>query len=523
MNTKRKTLIASIAIAFAITACNAAQPLASVLASSTNPFAEQSDSLADNIQVASTSGYTYTIVDTGQDHCYDDISSITCPTEGEDFFGQDAQYSGVQASYVDNGDGTVIDLNTGLMWQQTPDLNDKSTFSEAVAGAESFGLAGYDDWRLPTIKELYSLIDFNGSISRSIPYINTDYFDFVFGDVLGGRDIDAQYWSSTEYVSTTMNGSHTVFGVNFADGRIKGYGTSNPRGGQMEQFVRYVRGNTAYGENSFSDNGNGTISDLATGFMWQQTDSGTSLDWEGALNYCSSLDYGGYDDWRLPNAKELQSIVDYSRSPKTTNSAAIDPIFDLTEIESWYWSSTTHLDNGVRNAVYVAFGQAYGLPNGNLIDVHGAGAQRSDPKSGDPSNYSDGRGSPGQDDQVRIYNYARCVREGTYSDVFTGGEVDQTVAFQPGGNLGGQGQTQGQSSQGPGGLNGQSGPPQEAIDACTGSSQGSACSINTPRGTLDGSCTTIQSDLACVPAGGAQGGPGGGPGGQGPPQGAGQP
>ncbi len=510
MNKKRKSLLIAFAIAFVLTASNAIFPLASVFASS-----------------VSATAYSYTIVDTGQEYCYDDVSSTPCPTEGEDFFGQDAQYSGVLASYVDNGDGTVTDLNTGLMWQQTPNLTDKSTFAEAVAGADSFDLAGYDDWRLPTIKELYSLINFNGGMSRGIPYIDTDYFDFVYGDELGGRDIDAQYWSSTEYVSTTMNGSHTVFGVNFADGRIKGYGSSNPRGGQMEQFVRYVRGNTDYGENSFSDNGNGTISDQATGLMWQQSDSGdpstgsgqASLDWEGALNYCSNLDYGGYDDWRLPNAKELQSIVDYSRSPNTTNSAAIDPIFDVTEIESWYWSSTTHLDHGSRNAVYVAFGQAYGVPNGNLIDVHGAGAQRSDPKSGNPSNYTDGRGTEGQNDQVRIYNYARCVREGTYGEVFTGGEADQNVAFQPGGSFGEQGQTQGQSGQGFDGQNNlsQAGPPQEAINACAASSVGSACSINTPQGTLNGSCTTIQDTLACVPEGGPGGqGPGQGPGGQGP-------
>jgi hypothetical protein len=445
--------------------------------------------------------YSYIIVDTGQDHCYDDQSSIPCPTEGDAFFGQDAQYSGVQARYVDNGDGTITDLNTGLMWQQTPDLDNKMTFEEAVAGAESFELAGYSDWRLPTIKELYSLIDFNGGMSRGIPYIDTDDFDFRYGDESQGeRDIDAQYWSSTEYVSTTMNGSHTVFGVNFADGRIKGYGTSNPRGGQMQQFVRYVRGNPDYGTNDFFDNGDGTISDMATGLMWQQIDSSITLDWEGALNYCSSLDYAGYNDWRLPNAKELQSIVDYSRSPKTTNSAAIDPIFSVSEIESWFWSSTTHLDFGVRSAVYVAFGQAYGVPNGNLVDVHGAGAQRSDPKSGDPGNYSDGRGSPGQDDQVRIYNYARCVREGTYGEVFTGGEVDQSVTSQPGGDQGGPDQSRDQSGQGAGGQTG--GPPQEAIDACNGQTQGASCQFTTSHGAVTGTCNLIQQQLACVPASG---------------------
>ncbi len=456
---------------------------------------------------SSASTFPYVIVDTGQDHCYDDSVGIACPTAGEDFYGQDAQYAGTQARYTANGDGTVTDLNTGLMWQQTPDLDNKLSYEEALAGANSFNLAGYSDWRLPTIKELYSLIDFNGSVSQKIPYIDTNYFDFRFGDTsLGERDIDAQYWSSTEYVGTTMGGAQTVFGVNFADGRIKGYPASSARGRQMGQFVRYVRGNAAYGENDLVANGNGTITDQATGLMWQQTDSIETYDWAGALNYCETLDFGGYTDWRLPNAKELQSIVDYTRSPQTTNTAAIDPIFTVTETESWYWTSTTHLDSRPSQAVYVAFGQAYGLPNGNLTDVHGAGAQRSDPKSGDPSRYAEGRGSEGQEDQVRIYNYARCVRNGVTAEILTGGEVDPFVGGRAAGPGNSQGQTDGASGSAPN-RGDQSGPPQAALDACTGLTSGSACSIDTPQGTLGGSCATVPSgDLACVPEGGPRGG-----------------
>jgi len=115
------------------------------------------------------------------------------------------------------------------MWQQTPDLSNKQTFDQAIAGAKTFDLAGYDDWRLPTIKEPHSLIDFNGSSFKQIPYIDTDYFDFRFGDESAGeRLIDAQYWSSTEYVGTTGVSSAATFGVNFADGRIKGYGRTRP-------------------------------------------------------------------------------------------------------------------------------------------------------------------------------------------------------------------------------------------------------------------------------------------------------
>ncbi len=366
---------------------------------------------------------TYPIVDSNQAFCYDDLVQITCPSPGSPFHGQDAQYVGAVPSYADNGDGTVTDLNTGLMWQQTPDLANKPNYADALAGASTFNLAGHTDWRLPTIKELYSLIDFNGSSFALVPYIDTTYFDFRFGDEnLGERVIDAQYWSSTEYVGTTMNNDATVFGVNFADGRIKGYPRdTGPGGAPFTEFVRYVRDNTSYGVNSFLDNGDGTVTDTATGLMWIKADSATAMNWEQALDYAENLVLAGHDDWRLPHAKELQSIVDYTRAPDALDVAqqapAIDPIFEMTDPESWAWASTTHLDGPSPDvAVYVCFGLATGWmeqPPGSgnyvLLNVHGAGAQRSDPKSGDPADYPHGRGPQG--DVVRIYNYVRAVRD----------------------------------------------------------------------------------------------------------------
>ena len=107
------------------------------------------------------------------------------------------------------------------MWQQTPDLNgdgeinssDKLDYAAALKGAETFTLAGYTDWRLPTIKELYSLMNFNG-VTGTTPYVNTDYFDFAYGDSAAGeRDIDAQFASSTLYVGRVMNQQQAMFGV----------------------------------------------------------------------------------------------------------------------------------------------------------------------------------------------------------------------------------------------------------------------------------------------------------------------
>ena len=385
---------------------------------------------------------TYPIVDTGQTNCYDDTgSAISCPAGGQPFSGQDAQHNGHQPSYTNNGDGTITDNNTGLMWVQA--VSSKMTYAAALAGAETFNLAGYDDWRLPTIKELYSLILFSGldpsgcqSLSQCpdiVPFINTAYFDFAYGDTSAGeRLIDAQYWSSTEYVATTMNGDATTFGVNFADGRIKGYPSEpvGPPGQQftMSSFVRYVRG-SSYGVNAFVNNGDGTITDQATLLMWAQADSGSGLNWEEALAWTAQKNaenYLGYNDWRLPNAKELQSIVDYSRAPAATSSAAIDPIFSVTPITDeggsvnypFYWTSTTHANwTAVPGqwSVYIAFGEALGWmqpPTGGdyvLQDVHGAGAQRSDPKSGNPDDWPYGNGPQG--DVVRIFNFARLVRD----------------------------------------------------------------------------------------------------------------
>ena len=64
---------------------------------------------------------TYPIVDTAQGKCYDDSAEITLPLTS--FSGQDAQYTGNQPSYTNNGDGTITDNVTGLIWQKSPDTN----------------------------------------------------------------------------------------------------------------------------------------------------------------------------------------------------------------------------------------------------------------------------------------------------------------------------------------------------------------------------------------------------------------
>jgi hypothetical protein len=387
---------------------------------------------------------TYPIVDTGQEYCYNESLAIEHPKEGEAFYGQDGQFEINPPNYRDNGDGTVSDLVTGLMWIQDP--GEKKTHAQAVAGASECRVGGYRDWRLPTIKELYSLILFSGtdpdalsaSAAANIPFIERSVFTgFRYGDpTKGERIIDSQFATSTLYVSTTMWGNRTMFGVNFSDGRIKGYPIETPRG-EKTYFVLYVRGNPEYGKNRFEDNGDGTIIDEATGLTWTKADSGKGMDWPSALQFAADLELAGHGDWRLPTAKELQSIVDYTRSPDTTDSAAIDPIFETTPITDeagrkdfgFYWSSTSHCRlYHASQAAYLCFGRAGGFMRGrfgakpDLLDVHGAGAQRSDPKVGDPSRYPTGRGPQG--DVVRINNLVRCVRGGKVTNRESGPSLD---------------------------------------------------------------------------------------------------
>lgn len=221
---------------------------------------------------SSVSDPAYVVVDTNQ------------TTNTTSTYGEDSDYTGTQPSYSVVSSDIVEDTSTGLMWQK--DMGSKMSHSDAISGAAASTLGGYTDWRLPTIKELYSLILFSGEDSTSCTgsatdcttekFIDTTYFDQPYGDTDSGeRVIDAQTWSGTEYVSTTMDGDDTVFGINFVDGRIKGYGTFNKSTGSDKLlYARYVRGVTDYQSSLFIDNSDGTVTDNATGLMWLQSDSG---------------------------------------------------------------------------------------------------------------------------------------------------------------------------------------------------------------------------------------------------------
>ncbi len=345
------------------------------------------------------------LADTGQVTCFDDRRVIACPDRGEAYFGQDAHYRSRPTAFRDNGDGTVIDGVTGLTWQKGHNSL-RLSYYDAEHRCEALDLGGRTNWRLPNLKELFSITSFQGS-QGSRYFLDSGFFDFALpgSEILQGDRFAAthrvemmgQTWSSTIYAGRHWDraGVEAAFFFNFLDGRIK----QAPTMGRNTLFYRCVSG-AEYGANGFRNNGNGTISDDSTGLMWQQADDGRTRDWPHALSYCESLKLAGSDDWRLPNVKELQSIVDYRRAPTALDAK----FFTQRDRDGWFWSSTTHGDN-ISSAAYVCFGKCISVEG---VDVHGAGAQRSDPKTGDPSNWG---AMGGQRDQVRIQNYARCVRD----------------------------------------------------------------------------------------------------------------
>ena len=76
------------------------------------------------------------------------------------------------------------------------------------------------------------------------------------------------------------------------------------------------------------------VTDTETGLQWQNDDK-IEMNWREAIEYCEDLDFGEYSDWRLPNKKELHSIVDYKTCYPSTGS-----VFDDTA-SKYYWTSTT--------------------------------------------------------------------------------------------------------------------------------------------------------------------------------------
>ncbi len=255
--------------------------------------------------------------------------------------GDDGAYqSGLAQSFTTNANGTITDNTFGLMWQNSyadnggtvPSLNHAS----AIGYCEGLTLAGHEDWRLPTRRELKSLVDY------AKPYPSPAIHDAF----VSTTRTDGFYRTVTDFLWQY----NTVWTVAFLDydfclGGCTGYYAHEGVAEESESsYVRCVRGEPL--EDSTFSRSNGIVTDSATGLQWQDDfDNNPSEEdeqypyigsWNDALAYCENLTDLGYSDWRLPNINELHSIVD-----GTTAEPSIDPVF-IQAGRNWYWSSTTY-------------------------------------------------------------------------------------------------------------------------------------------------------------------------------------
>jgi len=225
---------------------------------------------------------------------------------------------------VKTDDNSVHDKDNTYTWYDSnPDTNggnagtpgDGTDTEDFINELNSSNYGGHSDWRLPTPKELTSIVDYG----KYNPAINTNYFPNMVSE-------SSYYWSSTTFANYT----DWAWRVNFDDGLVYGlYSKSN------NYYVRAVRGGQSWSFGHLVINGDGTVTDTSTGLMWQQETAG-SMTWEGAISYCENLSLSGYNDWYLPNRNELQSLVDYSKYKPSINTTHFPDT-----VSSDYWSSTT--------------------------------------------------------------------------------------------------------------------------------------------------------------------------------------
>ena len=211
---------------------------------------------------------------------------------------------GTLGVYVDNGDGTVSDSQTGLMWQKGA-TSTTYTWAAARDYCDGLSLGNKSDWRLPTMAELVSIVDYGNS-----PALSASWF--------GAASV---VWSAIP-----MQTEPTAWYVEFGDGQY--CRTSQ----ESLESVRCVRGGMPAGAalaERFVVTDTDIVLDKATGLSWQQASPdapgggcyGGICKWPDAQNYCNTLSLSG-TGWRLPNTRELADLVDRSNTVSWIDNAA---------------------------------------------------------------------------------------------------------------------------------------------------------------------------------------------------------
>ncbi|GEM_PF-5587279 len=310
------------------------------------------------------SAATLGLNDTGINTCGNaNTNRLSCPVAG--FPRQDAEYgtnqfdftkldlSGNELAATATNHACVRDNVTGLIWEiKTKDggsRDHKSLYSwtERLAYVEKVNaahLCGFNDWRVPDIKELTGIVSYQHVIPK--PAIVTSYFSDL--DKIGTLG----FWSE----ATSSDIASSAWFLYFTNGAAN-YGKHNKK-----YHLRLVRGVPA--KNVLVDNANGTISQTNTGLIWAKCSEGqtgdtcagtaTIMTWEQALVTASNSNLGNYSDWRLPNIKELQTLIEYERDGAAKLNSNYFPNTPTTA----FWSSTPFALYA-RNAWYL-------YPNGYL-------------------------------------------------------------------------------------------------------------------------------------------------------------
>ena len=164
---------------------------------------------------------------TGQTTCWDSSATvITCTGTGQDGEIQ----AGADLSYTDNGDGTITDNNTGLMWEKQSDdgtIHDKdntytwaNAFAVHIAGLNAAAFGGHTDWRLPNVKELQSIVNYQNFNPMVSPAFNTACA--ASSTVTSGSCTAASgYWTSSSYVGLPAFAFDVFFNVGFVNANFK--------------------------------------------------------------------------------------------------------------------------------------------------------------------------------------------------------------------------------------------------------------------------------------------------------------
>jgi hypothetical protein len=271
----------------------------------------------------------FKLPDTGQTKCYQAVtpwSVMECTGTG-----QDGAYAVNLPSFTDHSDGTVTDNVTGLKWQkchlgQTNNLNCTGDYGiynwyqatgtyhvtyNPDGNTVGCGTLPGGSWRLPAVKELMSIVNF----SYDYPSIDENIFPNT-------RKI--AFLTNT---AVAVEPDEGIWTIDFRHGYVETGGKT------IKSVVRCVSGSTI--TPSFTSNGD-TITDNNTSLEWQRYEPVEgAMTWGAALAYCNNLALAGKNDWRLPNVKELESLLyeaDYDPAIHTVFPAAVS---------SWYWTSTS--------------------------------------------------------------------------------------------------------------------------------------------------------------------------------------